>query len=253
MRFRAVCHRLTMASMVLPLAACDSQFWAGRYGPPPAVHAQLANNTITNQLLVLQYIVTDARIPIEFGRPTDPNWYSVAQWGFNIGREDCSIYMAELFRLARERQRNNGLLLDISGAATAIVTAVSPHALALSIIAPAFGLAGNINDKVLNTYLFTEAPGIISQKVKDLQDKYQQVISDNQRQINTSAAAYSAIQGYYNLCLPQSIEGVLLEKIAGPNAVATSPGGTKGAAANSRGLESVARPVSNIPPRISLQ
>jgi hypothetical protein len=75
--------------LVLPLAACDSQFWAGRLGPPPAIQAQLANNAITNQLLVLRYIVNDdPGIPIDFGRPTDPNWYSVAQLGFNIGRED---------------------------------------------------------------------------------------------------------------------------------------------------------------------
>jgi hypothetical protein len=162
--------------------------------------------------------------------------------------------MAELFRLARERQRNNGLLLDASGAATAIVTAVSPHSKALSIIAPAFGLAGNINDKLLNTYLFSEAPRIVSQKVKDLQDKYQQVMNDNQRQINSAAAAYNAIEGYYNLCLPQSIEGILLEKIAGSSAVASSPGGPPtGPAAKAQGLAANVRPVSSLPPRMSLQ
>jgi hypothetical protein len=56
---------------------------------------------------------------------------------------------------------------------------------------------------LLKLLLFTEAPGIVSKKVKDLQDQYQQVINDNQGTINTSAAAYSAIQryGYYSLCL----------------------------------------------------
>jgi hypothetical protein len=76
MSFNIVCRCLTMAGLVLPLAAClsnDPEFWGGRWGPPPAIQAQAANDTITNQLLVLQHIVTDARIPIDFGHPIDPN------------------------------------------------------------------------------------------------------------------------------------------------------------------------------------
>lgn len=247
------------------LAGCSpsnfSQLWTGRWGPPAAIQAEDAGATINNQWLVLQYIIGQAAIPVDTTRATDPNWYLVAQWGFNIGRQDCSVYMAELFRLARERARNNGLLLDASGAATAIVTAVSPHAQALSIIAPAFGLAGNVNDKVLNTYLFSDAPGIIAQKVKDVQDKYAQTVADGRAQINNSAAAYSTIEGFYSLCLPQSIEGILLEKIAGAPAVAAPTGGPKagsvatpqmlGAAAPRGGGSNVG--IGSIRPRISLQ
>lgn len=243
--------------LAFQLAACvpnGSELAATSWGPPPTISAQSANAIITNQLLVLQYIQENARIAIR--GPVDPNWKLVAQWGFNIGRSDCSIYMAELFRLARERQRNNGLLLDLSGAATAIVTATAPQSRALSIIAPAFGLAGNINDKLLNTYLFSEAPGIVSRKIDDAQLKYQQIMSA--QTIDTSAAAYDAIQGYYNLCLPQSIEGMLLDTIANSDVVADHPGGTKPSSPKRvvferRNASDVPPATASTPPRISLR
>jgi len=180
---------------------------------------------LKNQISVLAYISKDANIPVNLYMTTDPAWYNIAEWGFNIGRADCTIYLDYLFVLAREKTRTNGLLLDISAAATAIVTATSPHSVALSIIAPAFGLAGNVTNRVFDSYLFSDtSPGLIQSKVKDLQDSFQETIRKNQNQINTSAAAYAAIQNYYNICLPQSIEGVLLEKIASSTATATDPG-----------------------------
>ena len=252
-------RRLLLVGAALPLAACApddfGSLWAGRWGPPAAIQAQAAADIIANQRLVLDYITSRAEISVSYQRP-DPNWYLVAQWGFNIGRQDCAVYMAELFRLARERTRNNGLLLDASGAATAIVTAVSPHARALSIIAPAFGLAGNINDKVLNTYLFSDAAGVVSQKVQDMQAKYEQNVDP--KSVISSAAAYSTIEGFYNLCLPQSIEGALLEKIAGSDAVVKEPGG-KPKAGNAPKAFSLnlnprpAAPAATVRPRVSLQ
>jgi hypothetical protein len=198
---------------------------SGRWGPSPVLQASDVDKTLQNQILVLTYISQYARIPIDPSSPNDPRWYNIAEWGFNIGRTDCTIYLDNLFVLARERTRTNGLLLDISGAATAIVTATAPHSTALSIIAPAFGLIGNASNRVFDSYLFSDtSPGLIQSKVKDLQDGFQLIISNNREQINTSAAAYAAIQNYYNICLPQSIEGVLLEKIANSTATATDPG-----------------------------
>jgi hypothetical protein len=197
---------------------------AGRWGPKPVMQADDANTMLRNQVMVLGYIAQGANITVT-STTTDPAWYNIAEWGFNIGRADCTIYLDNLFVLARERTRTNGLLLDASAAATAIVTATSPHATALSIIAPAFGLAGNVSNRIFDSYLFSDtSPGLIQSKVKDLQDGFQDTISKNRDQINTSAAAYAAIQNYYNICLPQSIEGVLLEKIAGATATATDPG-----------------------------
>jgi hypothetical protein len=186
-----------------------------------------ADAMITNQVMVLGYIIDRAKLNVDIAAVSDTRWYTVAEWGFNVGRADCTNYLNNLFILARQKARTNGLLLDLSAAATAIVTATSPHSVALSIIAPAFGLAGNVSNRVFDSYLFSDSsPGIIQSKVKDLQDAYKNNTWDHRDQVTTSAAAYAAIQGYYNICLPESIEGVLLEKIATSKAVVADAGGT---------------------------
>jgi hypothetical protein len=218
---------LIIASSLLLGCSQNDDFqrrFAGRWGPKPNIVAADAQATLTNQLAVLSYIEAGANIyPSTTG--LDPNWYYVTEWGFNIGRADCTAYLDNLFVIARERAKYNALFLDLSGAATAIVTATAPHSAALSLIAPAFGLAGNVSNRVFDSYLFSDtAPGIIQSKVKDLQDKFSDTVKTNKAQVNTSAAAYAAIQNYYNICLPQSIEGVLLEHIATGTATATDPG-----------------------------
>jgi hypothetical protein len=73
----------------------------------------------------------------------------------------------------------------------------------------------------------------------------------------TSAAAYATIQGYYNYCLPQSIEGILLEKIAGSKATVTDPGGgtppAGGAAPLAAARSSASVPARMVTPKIILQ
>jgi hypothetical protein len=229
MRVRGVISFVVLGGLVSTLLGCSNDDFqrrmSGRWGPKPVIQADDANTMLTNQLTVLGYINTYAHIGVSLSAAPDPRWYNIAEWGFNIGRADCTIYLDNLFILARERTRTNGLLLDISAAATAIVTATAPHSVALSIIAPAFGLAGNVSNRIFDSYLFSDtSPGLIQSKVRDLQDAFQDTIRKNQDQINTSAAAYAAIQNYYNICLPQSIEGVLLEKIATSTATATDPG-----------------------------
>src|ERR1700687_4402019 len=205
MRVRSVKACIALCGLVTTLLGCSNDDFQrrmnGRWGPKPVMQAGDANTMLRNQLSVLAYIYTDANISVNTFAP-DSAWYNVAEWGFNIGRADCTIYLDNLFILAREKTRLNGLFLDISSAATAIVTATSPHSVALSIIAPAFGLAGNVSNRVFDSYLFSDtSPGLVQSKVKDLQDAFQLTISTNRAQINTSAAAYAAIQHYYNICL----------------------------------------------------
>jgi hypothetical protein len=226
---RSIKTFVMFCGLMSTLLGCSSDDFqkrlSGRWGPKPVIQADDTNAMLTNQMLVLGYINKNANIGVDVYASTDPRWYNIAEWGFNVGRADCAIYLDNLFIFAREKTRTNGLLLDISAAATAIVTATSPHSVALSIIAPAFGLAGNVSNRIFDSYLFSDtSPGLIQSKVKDLQDKFQETIKNNKDQVNTSAAAYAAIQGYYNICLPQSIEGVLLEKIANSTATATDPG-----------------------------
>jgi hypothetical protein len=148
----------------------------------------------------------------------------------------------------------------VSAATSAIVSATAHNpAKALSVLAASFGLATALNDAIFSSYLFTEAPGLISVKVKDLQDTYQQQVEKNQhpvttlvsttkqtktdttgaanksasqtadtsstlvKPITTPEEAYNAIQNYYHICLPQSIEGILLQAVADSSAKSNNP------------------------------
>lgn len=221
--FRLACPILIGAAV----AGCSSseelgRRIAGRWGPDPVIRSADAQAAIDQQLHVLDFIIKDAKIPIT-SPVNDANWFYVAEWGFNIGRQDCTVYLDDLFRLNREKLRNHDIINAFQVAASGIVTAASPHnAKALSVLAAAFGLTTGLNDAILQSYLFTEAPGLIAVKVKDLQDSYQKTITN--KNVNSAATAYNALQNYYNICLPQSIEGVILQKIATSDAVTSPPG-----------------------------
>jgi pyruvate/2-oxoacid:ferredoxin oxidoreductase alpha subunit len=129
----------------------------------------------------------------------------------------------------REKQRNDSIFTALNTAAAAIVTGTTTAQRPLSILAAAFGLSTAINDAIFQSYLFTEAPGLVSNKVKELQDTYQQAVekaeTDKQNPvlINTPESAYNAIQNYYHICLPQSIEGTLLQTVADASAQNPKP------------------------------
>jgi len=255
------------------LGACTSsneiqQRFAYRWGPDPGLPADNVQSTIAGQVQVLDYISWNA---FHYHYPDVPPgvspaayWFAITEWGFNVGRQDCEIYMDYMFRLNREKARDDGIIAGLSAASSAIVsaTAKSP-ASTLSVLAATFGLATALNDAVFQSYLFSEAPGLISIKVAQLQNAYQQQVEQTQAQAKTqstpkivttttktsktattaapgSAAstdqtttvvvpiaspeqAYNAIQNYYHLCLPQSIEGVLLQAVADTNAKPSSP------------------------------
>jgi hypothetical protein len=244
------------------------QRFAYRWGPNPALPASHVSTAIADEVGVLNYITTTAfqynypaKPEIPDGFTPDTFWFEVAEWGLNVGRRDCEIYMNYMFRLNRERHRDDLIIAGLGAFASALVTATSKSATTLSILAASFGLATAVNDAVFDSYLFSEAPGLISIKVKQLQDSYQQQIEKNQRQlasrnptsslvttkttndtqsnaansnvtdttttvvlpIVTPHQAYSTIQNYYHICLPQSIEGVLLQAVADATAKPSSP------------------------------
>jgi hypothetical protein len=212
---------------------------AGRWGPDPSLPSSEVNNVMQNQAQALGYIINDSESSIgtvttdAAGQPrltlAPADWYRVAEWGFNVGRQDCEIYMDNLFRMNREKQRNDSVFTALNTAAAAIITGTSTAQKPLSILAATFGLSSAINDAVFQSYLFTEAPGLVSNKVKDLQDTYRQAVekaeTDKQNPIliNTPESAYNAIQNYYHICLPESIEGTLLQTVADRSAQNTKP------------------------------
>jgi hypothetical protein len=255
---------------VLTLAACNTtdylvERYEWRWGPDPALPRSDVQSAIGGQVQVLDYITLAALkkgywdVP-PFSEPRlNGDWFRVAEWGFNVGRQDCEIYLNYMFRMNREKQRDDGIIAGVSAATSAIVSVTAHNpAKALSVLAAAFGLATALNDAIFSSYLFTEAPGLISVKVKDLQDTYQQQVEKNQhplatlvsttktktdttgvagksasqasdtsstlvKPITTPEGAYSAIQNYYHICLPQSIEGILLQTVADSSAKSNNP------------------------------
>jgi hypothetical protein len=88
--------------------------FSGRWGPNPAIPAATVDTVAQNQYLVLSYLAraTGRGLVTQDGillPGTTGDWYDVAQWGFNVGRQDCEIYLDNLFRMNRERGRNDAL------------------------------------------------------------------------------------------------------------------------------------------------
>jgi hypothetical protein len=220
------------------LAGCASsdelkQRINGRWGPNPAIQSAEVATVVQGQTDVIRYIAVNSGM-IPAGAtvfvPTSANLMVITKWGFNVGRQDCEIYLDNLFRMNREKQRNDGVLTALGTAAAAIVTGTTTAQKPLSILAAAFGLGIALNDAVLQSFLFTEAPGLVAKKVKDLQDAYRDSIENNPSQIADEADAYNAIQNYYHLCLPHAIEGVLLQNVADSAPVTPpTPGATPAA------------------------
>ena len=117
------------------------------------------------------------------------------------------------------------MLTAAATATAAILTGTTHSQKALSIVAAAFGMTTALNDAIFQSFLFTESPGLIAIKIKQLQDAYKQTVENDPRNnVYSSASAYSAIQNYYNICLPESIEGTLLQAVADTTAKTTDPG-----------------------------
>lgn len=273
MSTKGICFVCALSLMTL--VSCSStdylvERYQWRWGPDPSIPRSDVQTVIGGQIQVLDYITYQA-FGVHYPPPAPvPNnfWFEVTEWGFNVGRQDCEIYLDYMFRMNREKQRDDGVIAGVSAATSAIVSVTAHNpAKALSVLAASFGLATALNDAIFSSYLFTEAPGLISVKVKDLQDTYQQQVEKNQtvapkvvttntttttkqttstpaststkqpsQSSGTSTAvvapitspeqAYGAIQNYYHICLPHSIEGVLLQTVADSSAAPSSPSTT---------------------------
>jgi hypothetical protein len=93
---------------------------AGRWGPDPAIQATDTDDAMDRQMAVLQIIADRADIgtPSADGKHfvlSSDDLMRVVEAGFNVGREDCEVYMDNLFRMARERQRNDSVINAAKG------------------------------------------------------------------------------------------------------------------------------------------
>lgn len=235
LRVRSLAGAAVVSSMLAGCVTSDelSARINGRWGPNPALQAVAVDTVASNQYLVLAYLARNTGLVTPDGvllRGAPADWYEVAQWGFNVGRQDCEIYLDNLFRMNREKGRNDNILAAVSTAAALVITGTTTAQKPLSILAAAFGLSIAVNDAIFQSYMFNQAPGLVSKKVGDLQEAFRNSITRDQ--VTTASSAYYAIQSYYHICLPHAIEGVLLQKIADSDPV---PGGATGVVSGSAG------------------
>jgi hypothetical protein len=206
-----------LSALAIGLSACASpvdiqRMYSYRWGADPAMPADHIDAVIHDQALVIRYIEDNAPILPPIGSPL--HYYEVALWGFNVGRQDCEIYMNVLFKINRQKLQNANVITAFSTAATTVVgVAGSSPSTTMSILAASFGLLSALNNAYFDTYLFSQVPGLVAKKVLDAQETYRS--SFKPADIITPADAYHVIRNYYQMCLPETIEGTLLESVAG--------------------------------------
>ncbi|WP_201160108.1 hypothetical protein [Rhodoplanes elegans] len=191
---------------------------AGWWAPESAIQAPQFASTLEKQAVVIGYLRTVAPGSGYAAR----DYLTLAKWGFNVGRDDCEAYLHNLFLINRRKQRNNLLLAAANGATSAIVTATTSGQKPLSIIAAAFDFASAANAAISDSFLFSEAPGLVALKVKQLQDAYRNHVENGSIPVESDADVYKVIHTYYSICLPPYIEGILLDRIANSAAVITT-------------------------------
>src|SRR5215470_10502698 len=120
-RFRTLA---ALGALAIGLSACASpidiqRMYTYRWGADPAMPADHVDAVIHDQALVIRYIEDNAPILPPIGSPL--HYYEVALWGFNVGRQDCEIYMNVLFKISRQKLQNANVITAFSTAATAVV------------------------------------------------------------------------------------------------------------------------------------
>lgn len=232
-------HALSAFVVILTgglIASCSDMQEIGRryedrWGPDPKMPADAFTDIAHQQKTVMATIVAayeatltaDGATKISVPAPDiETNfWLKVTTFGMNVIDQKCDVYMSDLFKLNRERSRNDSILKSMQAASTAIVgasVAANKSKLPLLSIASAFGLVESINDEASKTYLFEQIPGIVADKVRQARNLYRQrtvPLLSNSRTLTSpiydEASAYRALRDYLSLCLPQTIEGNFLQ------------------------------------------
>jgi len=144
--------------------------------------------------------------PIADGPPsyTQEQWRLFVLGGINYVDTQCNDYLAALNRFYREKNTTKQQFALLGAATLGIMGAVSVAAQALAITGIAFGLATASIDNLASGLIYELPAADVIQLVRDMQTSYKSALPtqgyDNQ------PAAFAALQGYINICLPISIE-----------------------------------------------
>lgn len=208
---------LFLAVAMLATAGCSDI--GLRRGISPVLDANAVVAATNNQTTIINALIADAGQD-----PSQPDYYKVAQAGFNYIDDQCNAYFDEMFFLDRGRSQVKSGLAAAGSTTVAILGLTNASALSLSIVATAFGFASNATDILAGTYLYALPPATTQGFVNRLQTAMRDSAAANAANINSRPAAYFAIQRYLSLCLPPTIEAEITKQIAASTAVGLPAG-----------------------------
>lgn len=212
--------------VALGLAGCSKiPDWDQRYGPGPNISREDVETRIDRQEKLMSAL-RDAAVKSRTSTPATisptkspidetPIWFDAAQFGFNYADEECNEYLRLNFRLTRVRDREHAMFGQVANAAPGLLKAAAVADPTITTIGAALGLGQALTDAYMNTYLFsTMEPNVVFNTVAKLQNAYRAEADGRKASFTSSAVAYRAIQNYYSLCFPQTIEAKMSEYLA---------------------------------------
>jgi hypothetical protein len=217
-------------ALCLGLAACAPDGGALR-----AVGPTLDRDTVVKASADRQSIMNALIADASVGAPGGVSWYDTTLAGFNFVDDQCSAYFDSLFRLDRNRRATVSGIGAFGQTTNAILAATDGSAMTIALVAQAFGLASSMTEIVAGSFLYQLPPATTRDFVSTAMRAYRNGVSQVSGEIDNAALSYGYIRGYLDLCLPVTIEGMLVDTISSTQAVA----GTGGGGAIEIGLSSV--------------
>lgn len=197
------------------LAACTS--YERAYGPDPVMRATHAAQSTTNYVEVRDTLIYRAGYPE--GSAVD--WYEVAVAGFGYVDEQCSQYLADLYRIRRGRDHIKNQLAAVGTTTNTILGVTSAGKVAIAATAAAFGLASQMTENASAAFLYSMDPSDIDGLLRNQMHAYREGVAAKRATYTSSNIAMEAVRGYLNLCLPVSIEAQIKATVQSTVYVAT--------------------------------
>lgn len=197
------------------VAACTS--YERAYGPDPVMRATHARQSTANYVEVRDTLIYRAGYPE--GSAVD--WYEVAVAGFGYVDEQCSQYLADLYRIRRGRDHIKNQLAAVGTTTNTILGVTSAGKVAIAATAAAFGLASQMTENASAAFLYSMDPSDIDGLLRNQMHAYREGVAAKRATYTSSNIAMEAVRGYLNLCLPVSIEAQIKAAVQSTVYVAT--------------------------------
>jgi hypothetical protein len=144
-----------------------------------------------------------------------------------IGR-NCFDYLRALDRLDVDRSTAVAELGLFGGAASALLAAFEVAAAATAATAAGFALASQSLDTAAKNVLFDLPPYSVLNLVESAEGAYYRAVP--RPQIDSDLKLFAALEGYYQICSPVKIRGLVADALAKAKPVASAPGAAAPAA-----------------------